>query len=202
MTTTGRNSDSPTGLLRAAVGDIAIDRVTIDEVVGRFEAAIASRSPCHVATVNLQFLSTAARDQAFLEVVRAADIVVADGMPLVWYTRTAGTPVPERITGHDLLHRCAALAAERGYSVAFLGAEPEVQERAAAALRERYPGIAIKLSVGVDLLTRWRRWEPEALRPYLSFALERFGTHRAMLASNWPVSLLRRAFSYLTDRSN
>lgn len=66
--------------------------------------------------------------------------------------------------------------------------------RAVDALAER-PNVAVKLSVGVDLLSRWRAWDPAALRPYLAHALERFGPRRAMLASNWPVCLLRVGYA-------
>lgn len=51
--------------------------------------------------------------------------------------------------------------------------------------------VAIKLSVGVAVLQRWGEWDDEALRPYVDAALEHFGADRCMLASNWPVVLLR-----------
>jgi L-fuconolactonase len=54
-----------------------------------------------------------------------------------------------------------------------------------------HPQVAIKLSVGVAVLQRWSRWDDEALRPYVDTALEHFGAERCMLASNWPVVLLR-----------
>lgn len=72
--------------------------------------------------------------------------------------------------------------------------DDEPWRRAVAALAER-PNVAVKLSVGVDLLSRWAAWDPAALRPYVAYALERFGPDRAMLASNWPVCLLRVDYS-------
>ncbi|NAZ85000.1 amidohydrolase family protein [Kineococcus indalonis] len=55
----------------------------------------------------------------------------------------------------------------------------------------REPGVALKVSVGVDALTAWSSWRPEVLRPYVAHVLEHFGPGRLMLASNWPVVLLR-----------
>ena len=55
----------------------------------------------------------------------------------------------------------------------------------------RLPGVALKVSVGVDALTAWPSWQPEVLQPYVAHVLERFGPERLMLASNWPVVLLR-----------
>jgi L-fuconolactonase len=63
--------------------------------------------------------------------------------------------------------------------------------------------VAIKLSVGVAVLTRWRAWDIQRLRPYLERALEAFGPGRSMLASNWPVVLLRADFARAwTDTRN
>ena len=57
------------------------------------------------------------------------------------------------------------------------------------------PGAALKVSVGVDALTAWPAWQPDVLRPYVAHALEQFGPGRLMLASNWPVVLLRATYA-------
>ena len=56
------------------------------------------------------------------------------------------------------------------------------------------PGVALKVSVGIDALTAWSQWRPESLRPYVAHAWELFGSQRLMLASNWPVVLLRAEY--------
>jgi L-fuconolactonase len=56
-------------------------------------------------------------------------------------------------------------------------------------------GVALKVSVGVDALTAWSAWQPELLRPYVAHVLECFGPGRLMLASNWPVVLLRSTYA-------
>jgi L-fuconolactonase len=54
------------------------------------------------------------------------------------------------------------------------------------------PRVAMKVSLGIDLLTELRQW-PE-LERYLSWVVECFGARRLMLASNWPVVLLRASY--------
>ncbi len=56
------------------------------------------------------------------------------------------------------------------------------------------PNVVMKLSVGVDVLTAWRAWDVDVLAPYVRHALEQFGPARCMLASNWPVVLLKRDY--------
>jgi L-fuconolactonase len=53
------------------------------------------------------------------------------------------------------------------------------------------PNVALKVSIGIDLLTSWHRWEPVALVPAVAHAVAAFGPDRLMLASNWPVVTLR-----------
>lgn len=56
------------------------------------------------------------------------------------------------------------------------------------------PNIALKVSIGLDVLTSWRAWEAAELRRYVDWAAQCFGPSRLMLASNWPVVLLRRSY--------
>lgn len=58
----------------------------------------------------------------------------------------------------------------------------------------RYPGVAMKISVGIDALTAWDSWNAHVLDPYVAHACEHFGSGRLMIASNWPVILLRTSY--------
>jgi L-fuconolactonase len=58
----------------------------------------------------------------------------------------------------------------------------------------RSPAVTLKVSVGIDALTSWPAWNPEELERYIAHAVEQFGAGRLMLASNWPVVLLRTSY--------
>lgn len=57
------------------------------------------------------------------------------------------------------------------------------------------PAVAMKVSVGIDVLTAWREWHPAELARYVAHVLDSFGPRRVMLASNWPVVLLRASYA-------
>ncbi|GAB3417625.1 amidohydrolase family protein [Flindersiella endophytica] len=57
-----------------------------------------------------------------------------------------------------------------------------------------HPNIALKVSIGIDALTAWARWNPKPLAAYVNWAESCFGSDRLLLASNWPVVLLRRTY--------
>ena len=84
-------------------------------------------------TVNLDFLSIAERNPEFRATLNAADLAVADGMPLVWLSRLRGQPLTERVAGVELVTESCRLAAELGREVFLLGAAPGVAEAAGRA---------------------------------------------------------------------
>jgi N-acetylglucosaminyldiphosphoundecaprenol N-acetyl-beta-D-mannosaminyltransferase len=125
------------------LGGVRVDRVDMRETLTRIEAFIAGRAPRRIVTVNLEYVRHAHNDPQFRAALDAADLAVADGMPLVWLSRLSGRPLRERIAGVDLADRLAALASRKGYSVFFLGAGPGVAQSTARALQERYPGLRV-----------------------------------------------------------
>lgn len=126
--------------------DMWVDKVDVESTVSRIDAFVragrAGRSH-QVMTVNVDFLRLGVKDHAFRHLINTADLAVPDGMPLLWAARLLGDPLPERVTGIDLIVECARLAAEQDYRIFLLGAGPGVAEEAATVLRARCPGVRI-----------------------------------------------------------
>src|SRR5437588_3652774 len=97
--------------------DVRVHRVTLHSTLAWLERAIEAGQPHQVVTVNMDFVRLAQRDRAFQDVVNRAALSVADGVPVVWCSRLLGQPLPERVTGVDIVEHGAALAAEKGYGV-------------------------------------------------------------------------------------
>ncbi|SKA79047.1 WecB/TagA/CpsF family glycosyltransferase [Desulfobaculum bizertense] len=122
---------------------IPLDNLSMDETVDRLEEFVESGRPHYVATANVNFVVAAHRDEEFMEVVRMADLITADGMPLIWASSKLGLPLKERVTGSDLVPRLIELAARRNWGIFFLGGAPGVGEEAARRLHESYPDLRI-----------------------------------------------------------
>ena len=118
-----------------------------DEVVDLVDDLITVGRPTYFITANLNYVMIAHRCKALEAVNHRAAFVVADGITLVWASRWKRTPLPERVTGSDLIYGLSELAARRGYRVFLLGGGPSVAEEAARNLTARYPGLRI---VGVE----------------------------------------------------
>ncbi len=96
-----------------------------------------------VMTSNLDHLLRAGRDAEFRGMLEEADLVVADGAPLVWASRLQGTALPERVAGSSLVWTLSEAAATRGLSVFLLGGDAGTAEAAGQILARRYPGLRI-----------------------------------------------------------
>jgi len=122
---------------------VPIARIDMEGALARVEEFVSERRPHMIVTSDTPILVLAHDDREFQDVVRSADIVTADGRGVVWMARVLGLPVRERVSGADLVERICERAAERGYSVYLVGAQPGVAEEAARTLQSRYPGLRI-----------------------------------------------------------
>lgn len=128
---------------RLCLFGVPFDRIQLEQAVERVEGFIQAGMPRLVATVDTTAVVRARRDAEWRSCYERADLVTADGTGIVWASRWLGAPLPERLTGIDLLHALCARAARRGYRVFLLGAAPGVAERAADRLQRAYAGLIV-----------------------------------------------------------
>ncbi|GII24161.1 WecB/TagA/CpsF family glycosyltransferase [Planosporangium mesophilum] len=134
---------------RVVLDGVGIDRRTEAEVVAYVRDSLDRGSGGLIATPNVDILRLARRDEDLRRQLATAELVVADGAPLVWASRLARAPVPERVAGASLVWSIAAGLAADGRSLYLLGGAPsffgrlEGSHRAAKALVRAYPGLRI-----------------------------------------------------------
>lgn len=121
-----------------------IDNISMEEALARIDAMVQEKKPSYVVTPNLDHIVTIERDAYFRDAYAHADLVLADGKPLLWIAKAKKTPIREKISGSDLFPRLAELAANKGYTMFFLGAGEGVAHKAAEKLEEKYPGLMVK----------------------------------------------------------
>ncbi|QSB06171.1 WecB/TagA/CpsF family glycosyltransferase [Natronoglycomyces albus] len=143
-----------------------IDNVTSDAVLAQVFASLEEGSGGHIVTPNVDILAQARRSDEARELIAQADLVVADGAPLVWASRLSRQPLPERVAGSDLIWALSAAASAEGRSVALLGGTPDPEatptSQAVTVLQNAYPGLktvgAWCPPIGFDLdRQQWRQ---------------------------------------------
>jgi N-acetylglucosaminyldiphosphoundecaprenol N-acetyl-beta-D-mannosaminyltransferase len=132
-----------TGQRRVQMENFWLDALTEQEVVDNVREAWAAGRGGSVIPVNVDVARAVKRQPDLAELLAGGSIVVADGMPLLWVARAAGQALPERVAGSALLFSLSAAAAADGRSVFLLGGAEGVPEKAAEALRARFPGLHV-----------------------------------------------------------
>jgi N-acetylglucosaminyldiphosphoundecaprenol N-acetyl-beta-D-mannosaminyltransferase len=115
------------------------ERETIDYILG----SLARGNGGWISTVNLDILRQWRQTAEVRDLVSQADIVVADGMPLVWAGGIQGSPLPERVAGSALVQTLSAAAASADASIFLLGGNPGTADAAGEVLAQSSPGIRI-----------------------------------------------------------
>ncbi len=122
---------------------IPVHAITLAETLAWMAAAVTERQPRQVCTANPEFVMLARREAAFRRVLQQADLVLPDGVGLLWAARRQGLELPERVAGSDLIYRLAEEGARLGWRIYYLGAAEGVAARAAERLRARCPGLVV-----------------------------------------------------------
>lgn len=117
--------------------------VTLSGCTQKLFADMAAGKSGWLATVNVSILMMMRESPKLQGFVDRATWTVADGQPLVWASRWFGTPLPERVTGVDLVEQICAEAQLRGMGVYFLGASQPVLDALVLKLQSQYPRLSI-----------------------------------------------------------
>ena len=122
---------------------IPIHNLTQKECVEGIIDRARTGTPGQVVTANLDFALQAWRDPEMHRILFDADLVVADGTPLVWFSRLFGPNLKERVAGSDLVAPVARQASRHSLSLYGLGAAPGVADRAMRKLQQENPGLQV-----------------------------------------------------------
>ncbi|WP_232323543.1 WecB/TagA/CpsF family glycosyltransferase [Catenuloplanes japonicus] len=133
--------------MRVVLDGTGFDPVTESQVVRHVRHSLERGEGGRIVTPNVDILRQARTSAEVRDLLSIADLVVADGMPLVWASRLARTPVPERVAGSSLIWSLSSGAGDDGRSVFLIGGAPDDDangaERAASRLAAACPGLRI-----------------------------------------------------------
>ncbi|HEY5241308.1 MAG TPA: WecB/TagA/CpsF family glycosyltransferase [Polyangiaceae bacterium] len=129
------------------LGRLHVDEVTFAQALDAIAAMIAEGRGGTVVTPNVDHVVMADHDERFRSAYDAAALSLADGMPILWAARVLGTPLPEKISGSDLVLPLMERAEREGWRVYILGGGSGVGAAAAERLVQRFPRLVV---AGVD----------------------------------------------------
>ena len=100
-----------------------------------------------VMTMSFPMLGPYRRNPEYHAAMNASEVVLPDGMAVVWLSRWCGASIPERLAGPDFLERFSRVAAEQGLRYCLLGSTPEVLRRMAHRFEREFPGLVLAATI-------------------------------------------------------
>ncbi len=183
-----------------AIFGVPFHNVDFDEAVEWVVERVRSGRPANIATANLDFVTKAWNDPELQRVLIDADLVIADGFPVVRLSPFFGPCLKGRVTGSDLVPMLAERAAREGLGVYGLGSADGVAKRALEILKIRYPELEVAGTYSPpyssllemdhrDILWRLERAQPDIL--FVALGVPKQDKFISMHVRGWnvPVSI-------------
>jgi N-acetylglucosaminyldiphosphoundecaprenol N-acetyl-beta-D-mannosaminyltransferase len=129
---------------RFPVLGVPVDAVQIGDVIRRMEQWICRKDASrYIAVTNVNNIVEAQRSRSYKQTLDSADMVIPDGMPLVWVGRRRGFGMPRRVCGPDLFATFCRETHQKGYTHFFYGGAPGAPEELALVLKKQFPDLRI-----------------------------------------------------------
>lgn len=96
-----------------------------------------------ICTPNPEIVMEAQNDRRLMDILKAADLVVPDGIGVVWASKFNEVKITERVAGYDLCQSLFKKMAQSGKTVYFFGGAPGVAHKAADKMTLKYKGLKI-----------------------------------------------------------
>jgi N-acetylglucosaminyldiphosphoundecaprenol N-acetyl-beta-D-mannosaminyltransferase len=122
---------------------ISIDVLSWDSAIKRVLAWAQNHESRVVCVCDVHSVVHALRDACHAQIIRSADLVTPDGLPVAWMIRRKGHVKQERIAGPDLMWACCREAAESDISIFLYGTTPDTLQRLQNMLQFAFPAIKI-----------------------------------------------------------
>ena len=122
---------------------VKIDKLTQVQVVEKIKVFLNNNETRTIYTPNTEIVMEANKDEKLKNILNDADIVIPDGIGLIYAARIKKKNLPERVTGCDVSFEILDLAEQSGKSVFLLGGKPGVASKACENLKVQYPKMKI-----------------------------------------------------------
>ena len=128
---------------RHRVVSLDVDQVTHDTAVERVVRMAKSGRGSYVCFGTVHMVMESHDSPEFAARVNAADMIVPDGMPMIWMQRLQKAVHPERVRANDLMMLLMAAAEKEELKVGFYGGRPDVIDAILDRAKREHPRLEI-----------------------------------------------------------
>jgi N-acetylglucosaminyldiphosphoundecaprenol N-acetyl-beta-D-mannosaminyltransferase len=123
--------------------NVPFDAVTMKEAIARVKILLNTEGQYFICTPNPEIVMEAQKNQELMSILREADMVVPDGIGVVWASKYSSIRLKERVAGYDLTQNLFSELAGTDQTFYFFGGAPGVAAEAARRMTRKYPGLKI-----------------------------------------------------------
>ena len=128
---------------RVNILGVPVDMVDKEQASAVFAEIFQQPGCSMIVTPNSEIVQNASKDEELRSLIAYADLIIPDGIGLVYASKVMGCPLSERVTGIDFLESIIARLAQTGESIFFFGSKPGVADEAADRMKKKYPGLRV-----------------------------------------------------------
>ncbi|MEA4986726.1 MAG: WecB/TagA/CpsF family glycosyltransferase [Anaerovorax sp.] len=128
---------------------ISVDKVDMRKAISIFSNLMETDECSLIVTPNSEIIMNATKDESLRKIIESADLVIPDGIGLVYASKLLGQPLKERVTGIDFMEMILIWLQEHEKSIYLFGSKPENEEQeavcelAAKKKQIQYPNLKI-----------------------------------------------------------
>ena len=122
---------------------VNVDKITLKDAEERVKSFLNSNTTNTIYTPNTEIVMEARNNQELKSLLNKGDLVIPDGIGLVYASKIKKKPLLERVAGSDLSMRILDIANDEGHSIFILGGKPGVAQIATENIKKKYPNIDI-----------------------------------------------------------
>lgn len=106
-----------------------------------------SSKKSHIVTINSEIIMLGRSDIKYEKVLKEADLIVPDGVGVLWAGKMFGHSLDSRVHGADLIEKTAKLSEKTGITIGLVGGDKNVALEASICLKKTYPKAKINFAV-------------------------------------------------------
>lgn len=122
---------------------VKIHNTTLKDATELVKSYLKSEKLNIIYTPNTEIVMVAKDDEKLKSLLNKADLIIADGIGLIYGSKIKKKPLKERVTGFDISMNMLKIANDNNYSIYLLGCKDGIAKTASENIKRDYPGIKI-----------------------------------------------------------
>ncbi|QZY57401.1 WecB/TagA/CpsF family glycosyltransferase [Crassaminicella profunda] len=123
---------------------VFVDQGTLEDATNRCIEFMNTMGCKMIITPNTEIIMSAQKDSKLRQIINHADLVIPDGIGIIYASKIQKKGLTERVTGVDLMHKILEYCNENQKSIYILGGKPGVAEKACENIKNKLSGVEIK----------------------------------------------------------